>query len=286
MITKRGLIFVITNKTFNETKELLNSLKNAFMKKIILLLLIFISFASSAQDACETDFYTIKLKAFFEGFWDGTSMPSAYIEKQVLPGMQPYKETIYGYVGVETVQSPVTSNIVDWAVVCVRDKTEQVISQRGLLVLSDGRLVTYLGDECIKFFDVEKTGSYFISIHHLGHLGVMSANKLSDGDEFDFSSSPDNIMGVQQLNFDKGKYVVPVGDFNGDQIINNLDFNEWAQENSAVNKYLFHDADGNAIINNLDYNFWTKNRSKIGYEKAKLTEKDCPYCTDYEYIEP
>lgn len=255
------------------------------MKKITFILLFFGSFNLMAQEVCETTFYTVKLKAYFEGFWNGNSMPNNYINENLLPDMQPYEETIYGYVGVETVQSPITDDIVDWAVVCLRDKTEQVISQRGLLILSDGRLVTYLGDECIKFFDVEKTGNYYISIHHLGHLGVMSAQRINDGEEFDFSASSDGVKGIDPLVFDQGKHVIPVGDFNGDQIINNLDYNEWAQENSAVNKYLFHDADGNAIINNLDYNFWTQNRSKIGYDKAKLTKKDCPYCNEYEYIE-
>ncbi len=256
------------------------------MKKITFILCLLLSLNLAAQNDCETSFYTIKLKAYFEGFWNGSSMPNTYISKDILPETQPYEETIYGYVGVESVQAPITSNIVDWAVVCLRDKTEQVISQRGLLILSDGRLVTYLGDECIKFFDVEKTGSYFVSIHHLGHLGMMSSFKLNDGEEFNFSSSSDNVMGTNQLVLDQGKLVIPVGDFNGDQIINNLDYNEWAQENSAVNKYLFHDADGNAVINNLDYNFWTKNRSIIGYDRAKLTKKDCPYCQDYEYIDP
>ncbi len=257
------------------------------MKKITFFFLFIFSMNIHAQNVCENeDFYTIKLKAYFEGFWNGSNMPNTYIDKNVLPFMQPYQETIYGYVGVETIQTADTDNVVDWAIVCIRDKTQQVISQRGLLIMSDGRLVTYLGDECIKFFDVEKTGSYFISVHHLGHLGVMSSIKVADGEEFDFSNSVEKVMGEQQLNYDKGKYVIPVGDFNGDQIINNLDYNEWANQNTAVNQYLFHDADGNAIINNLDYNFWTKNRSKIGYERAKLTKKDCPYCQDYEYIEP
>ncbi len=243
---------------------------------------------SFAQSDCSSDFYTIKLKALFEGLWDGNSMAVDYKTKELLPTMQPYNKTIYGYVGLETTLNfnGDKEKIVDWAVVCLRDKTEQVISQRGLLMLSDGSLVSYLGEECVEFFDVEKTGEYYISIHHLGHLGVMSSVKVADGEFFDFSTAMENAKGSDQLVIESGKLLIPVGDFNGDQIINNLDFNMWAEESSVVNKYLFHDADGNAIVNNIDYNFWKKNRSKVGYIRASLTKKDCPYCNEYEYVEP
>lgn len=256
------------------------------MKKWSLLLLICFSFNLNAQTICESDFFTIKINALFEGLWNGENMNNSYKSKNVLPTMQPYTRTIYGYVGLETINKYNNSEIVDWAVVCLRDKTEQVISQRGLLILSDGTLVSYLGEECVEFYDVEKNGKYFISIHHLGHLGVMSSERIASGEQFTLSNGMETVKGFEQLVLDKGKYVVPVGDFNGDQIINNLDFNMWAEESSVVNKYRFHDADGNAIINNIDYNFWKKNRSKIGYSKASLTKKDCPYCNTYEYIEP
>jgi len=56
-----------------------------------------------------------------------------------------------------------------------------------------------------------------------------------------------------------GKFCLYSGDFDGNGIINSLDYNSWALNKSALNQYLNIDADGNGIINNLDYNLWLGN---------------------------
>ena len=68
----------------------------------------------------------------------------------------------------------------------------------------------------------------------------------------------------QQVKYRNGKYVLYAGDYDGNGVINNLDFNDWKIQSAILNQYLPIDGDGNGIINAADYNLWINNRSKVG----------------------
>jgi len=80
---------------------------------------------------------------------------------------------------------------------------------------------------------------------------------------YDFSTSASTTMGENQQILINGQYFMSSGDFDGNGIINNLDFNLWKQAGAAVNQYSPADADGNGIINSLDFNLWRGNGSKV-----------------------
>jgi len=70
-------------------------------------------------------------------------------------------------------------------------------------------------------------------------------------------------MGTDQLKEIDGRYCMYSGDYDGNGIINNQDFNLWKQNVNDINTYIPADADGNGIINNLDFNLWKQNGSKV-----------------------
>lgn len=111
------------------------------------------------------------------------------------------------------------------------------------------------------------TGLHYSALFLKSYLGVISANPInldrSDG-TLDFTQDIGIAQGIQQQKNLNGKPVLFSGDFDGNGIINNLDYNRWISDNSAVNQYLFWVEDGNDVINNVDYNLWRVNRSKVG----------------------
>ena len=70
-------------------------------------------------------------------------------------------------------------------------------------------------------------------------------------------------MGENQQTKIDGQFFMSSGDFDGNGIVNSLDFNLWRQAGAGVNQYSPADADGNGIINSLDFNLWKANSSKI-----------------------
>jgi len=118
----------------------------------------------------------------------------------------------------------------------------------------------------IPFTDIAG-GDYFIALHHLNHIPIISNvvhSIQTAASVYDFSVSPTAAMGEGQLKAIDGKYFMNSGDFDGNGLINNEDYNLWKINSSSINVYSPADGDGNGIINSLDYNLWKVNRSKIG----------------------
>ena len=92
----------------------------------------------------------------------------------------------------------------------------------------------------------------------------MSATSYSGG-VYDFTSDLSRTIGNDQQIKQGNYYMMHVGDFDCNGIINSLDFNKWKQSSASLNQYLKVDGDANSIINSLDFNLWVRNRSKVGY---------------------
>ncbi|MEM6317659.1 MAG: hypothetical protein AAF960_08310 [Bacteroidota bacterium] len=209
-----------------------------------------------------------RVKLLLEGFYDTNDgmLNTNLLDNELLPNDQPYDEADYSMIQAATVENFPT-NIVDWVVLELRDKDDRsiIIAQKPVLVKNDGTLVDVDGASTITFDNLEDQ-PYYLAIFHKSHLPIISnaAQPLSDDPTvFDFSASPDATMGTnQQKNID-GKYFMNSGDFDGNGVINSLDFNFWKQAGAAVNAYSPADADGNGIINVKDFNLWKANGSKI-----------------------
>ena len=207
-----------------------------------------------------------KVKVLLEGYYDSAKglMNTNLLEQQLLPPTSPY-ELETGHKGNES--NTFSPDIVDWLLLEIRAENDwnQVIRQKSVLLRKDGQLVNENGSELITFNDLED-GNYYIAIFHKSHLPIVSRQAISLSDNpalFDFTLEETTAMGDGQLKEIDGKCFMNSGDFDGNGIINNLDFNFWKQNSAAINTYSPADADGNGIINNQDFNLWKQNGSKV-----------------------
>lgn len=214
-------------------------------------------------------FTLLKARLYLEGFYqEGTGQMHTLLNAEgLIPASQPYFAPPYDYYGSETVNA-VPANMVDWVLVEVRDlqSTSTVRARKAALLMADGMLYDANGTEGV-VFDALDPGDYAIVVYHKSHLGVMSNFPVTlSGDPavYNFTSSPTQAAGNDQLKQKGNVYLLFSGDFDGNGLINNLDFNLWQQSSAAINQYLSIDSDGNGLVNNIDYNLWTGNRSKIG----------------------
>lgn len=209
-----------------------------------------------------TDFY-VSAKILLEARWDGSSMNTDVASLSIMPNNQPYGTAPWNYTGTENV-ALVTNNMVDWVMVCLRDASGNLLFKQAAVLDENGALLNLDGGECIVFPGANIAGQYYVSVHHRGHLSVMSSQPVNNGDLYDFTIAETQAMGIQQLKLVNGAWVLFGGDFDNSRVVNNLDFNMWGQNSAAVFQYLPFDIDGNGVINNADYNIWTLNSSKVG----------------------
>ena len=210
-----------------------------------------------------------KIRIMIEGYYDenSSSMSTSLSDNNIMPLMQPFNVAPYNYTGFEIVKA-IPANVVDWMLIELRaaNDPDQIIHQQAVFLRNDGAIITLEGQEEIVFNGVNE-GDYYIAVFHLNHLAVLSSQvhpiqKIPT--TYDFTSESTAAMGTGQLKMKRGQYLMTSGDFDGNGVINNEDYNLWKTSGAAINTYLPADADGNGIINSLDYNLWKINRSKIG----------------------
>ncbi len=204
-----------------------------------------------------------KINLMLQGYYDLNSnlLNTNLMDNNLLPNEAPFN------IGEVTQVSDFPANVVDWLLVELRDETDMqtVVAQKAVFINSAGSLVDISGDEVLTFDDLEDK-NYYIAVFHKSHLPIISrtAQPLNDNPTvFDFATSAATTMGDNQQTQIGSQFFMSSGDFDGNGIINNLDFNLWKQAGAGVNQYSPADADGNGIINSLDFNLWKANGSKI-----------------------
>ncbi len=204
----------------------------------------------------------IQAKVYLEGFLDTLTnkLSETLKNKGLLPLQQPYSSAPWYYMGTESVTS-LPNNVVDWVLVATRTPAGEIIEQTAGFVNNEGFLVDLQGNMGIP---VTNNQTYF-SIHHRSHIAVMS-NKPYENELYNFTVAPSQAAGFSQLKSYNGLLVMYSGDYDGNGIINNLDYNNWTNKSAELNIYDSVDGDGNGIINSLDYNLWRRNQSKIGHD--------------------
>ncbi len=227
---------------------------------------------------------TIKFvsKLMLEGFLQPNGeMTQEAKNLNLIPLQQPFNNAPWNYAGMETLTS-IPDDMVDWVLINAYDTNENIIGTQAALLLKNGEIRNVDNSQVIKFA-LSATNVKYISVHHKSHLAVVTnADGFINGSDFVIANIVENpeqagtyipnldftldavALGIEQIKFMQGTRCAISGDFDGNGIINNLDYNVWEQNNSAVYYYLNQDADGNGIINNLDYNLWDINKSKVG----------------------
>jgi hypothetical protein len=132
--------------------------------------------------------HSCKLKLTSRALLDGAYVPASGIMRDDLRGQgliplsQPYSTAPFNYAGTETIEASVldvTGNdaVVDWVLVELRDAAtpSTVVIKRAVLIQRDGDIVDVDGTEAVRFSEVP-IGTYYLSVLHRNHLGVMTAD--------------------------------------------------------------------------------------------------------------
>ncbi|HMQ90991.1 MAG TPA: thrombospondin type 3 repeat-containing protein, partial [Flavilitoribacter sp.] len=137
------------------------------------------------NDPCDPNSCDAVLSArmILGGVYDESSglMRDDLRSKGVIPANQPYNSlTDFGYMGTESVDPTIfnvtgADAIVDWVFVELRDQTDPsvILFQRAGLLQRDGDVVDLDGVSPLAFAGAGKA-SYYISVKHRNHLGVMT----------------------------------------------------------------------------------------------------------------
>ncbi len=217
-------------------------------------------------DCVGSPLFELSFRLLLEGHTISSSLQNNELtSKDLIPTQQPFNNNVWNYYGTESI-SLIPSNLVDWILIKIYDHDNNVIDSKPALLFTNGdvysvNFTTRIG------FDVNPLDAAKVSVHHRAHLAVIgSINQFSSVIDF---TQTGNTIGIQQTTPMYGFETLICGDFDNNGLINNMDYNIWASDNSAVNSYLPQDADGNGIVNNLDYNMWAKNKSKVGQPEIR-----------------
>ena len=218
----------------------------------------------------------VSVNAFLKGFYrENTGRMHTELAtnpNDLMPTSQPFGQAPWNYQGSETLTA-IPDTMVDWVLLELRSSQDAtvVLSRKACILAEGGTVMDVSGTSAVPL-DFGGNTSAYVVIRHKSHLSVLSASVVQPGGSFDFSSSVDQASGTAQQTLSQvtGKALLFAGDFDGNGLINNLDFNLWKQDGATINQYLSVDVDGNGIVNNLDFNLWNANPSKVGVPAISL----------------
>jgi len=214
------------------------------------------------------DDFELDIKVFLEGSFNGTDMNTDLTDLSIIPLNQPYNTSPWDYTGTESVGSIPNSDVVDWIIIELRDASSAstatsgtMIAQQACFLLNDGSVVDLDGSSNLQF-DNSISQQLFMVIWNRNHLGVMSANALTNVGgiySYDFTTSDTQAYNSGQKNIG-GVYCMFAGDANADNTINDLDkTGSWLTEVGLAG-YLSSDLNFDGQSNNVDKNdMWQAN---------------------------
>lgn len=222
-------------------------------------------FTPLVQTACAC----MQVKVVLEGFYNTAQneMTTTVASAASFPTTQPYNTAPFNYGGTEAF-STLPTDAVDWLLLELRqaDDLTQVVDRQAVLLRKDGAIIQTDGTSGVAFNNV-LTGSYHLAIFHRNHLAVMSSVPVVLDNAtyiYDFTQGKSKAYGLNQLKSVGGIVAMYAGDINGDNIINNQDYNYYKLNQGSNIGYSKADLDGDNNSNNQDYDLWFENRSKIG----------------------
>ncbi len=226
-----------------------------------------------ANISCEIEQIELDLKVFLEGPFNGSDMNTNLNGNpelvEGLPLSQPYNTSPWDYTGTESVGSIPNSDVVDWVLIELRDTTdaslatpETIMARQAAFLLNDGTVVGLNGSDMPWHVATVQTNNLFVVIWHRNHLGIMSANPLTDIGgiySYDFSTSATQAYNSGQKNLG-GFFGMYGGDANADNTINDQDKTGLWLTEAGLSGYLNSDLNLDGQSNNMDKNdIWQAN---------------------------
>jgi hypothetical protein len=139
--------------------------------------------AVTVTDVAEISGVVLTVRALLQGPYDSTAglMKDTLRSGSLLPVLQPYTSTAFGYQGNEATtpaQLALTGNnaVVDWVLVELRDATtlSTVVAKQAALLLRNGDIISSsTGSTGLNFSSVN-AGNYYVVVKHRNHLSVVT----------------------------------------------------------------------------------------------------------------
>lgn len=231
----------------------------------------------------------MNLKVMIEGAYNSSSkmMNSTLLTSSLLPNNQPYSPVLpyFGnnnptwlYTGTESVTT-LPEDAVDWVVVELRDAPSASTAGEGTIIpggtraallRSDGTIVGIDANPYLIFAGVPITQNLYVVVYHRNHLGIISANAVTEVDgvySYDYSTGSNKVFGeatgYKQIDTDPVLWGMIAGDANGDGIIQNTDVTNAWKIDAGKKAYSGSDFNLNTHTNNQDKNdYWLPNLNK------------------------
>lgn len=207
------------------------------------------------------------IKVLLEGYTDSTTglMHTDLKDGNLIPNAQPFNVSPWFYNGTENL-SFVPNDMTDWLLIMLRDSNGNILEQKAGYINISGQVYDINGNAEITFSNMN--GNY-ISIHARNHLAVMINQPVNGQMLFDLTNDLSLAEGIQQLTPVGSYYALYGGEYEGNGVVNSMDFNVWTLNSAVVNQYVPQDGDGNGVVNNIDFNLWAINRAKVGDPKIQ-----------------
>jgi hypothetical protein len=214
----------------------------------------------------------VDVLVYLEGPFSESAMNSELNVAGAIPLDQPYNAEPWNYAGTESVASIPNSNVVDWVLVELRDATDAAsatsstrMARQAAFLLKDGTVVGLDGSSVLQFGN-SFNQQLFVIVWHRNHLGVLSANALTQNSgvySYDFSTAITQAynanLGYKLIG--SGIYGMAGGDQNADGNVDFTDISAW-KTNAGTTGYQSSDFDLNNQVNNKDKNnIWVENGS-------------------------
>lgn len=217
---------------------------------------------------------SLDLLVFLEGPYSGSDMETSLNLAGLIPLSQPYNSAPWNYSGTESVPAMPNPNVVDWVLIELRDAANAAsatsatrIARQAAFLLKDGAVVGADGSSVLQFNN-SFSQQLFVIVWHRNHLGIMSANGLTQSGgiyAYDFSTSASQVHGESSgyKNISGSIWGMVAGDATSDGLINLSDETQWAAF-AGKKGYYGSDFNLNTQVNNPDKDEkWVPNTSKI-----------------------
>lgn len=212
----------------------------------------------------------VRIKVFLQAPYNtgGGLMSTQLLTNGYLPVAQPYHVAPWNYNGTECVQS-LPPNTVDWVLVEVRQSPNSsvIVERRAALLRNDGIITDLNGTEGVAFGNLTGGMSYYVSVKHRNHIGLMSANPLilpnpTTLNLSDFASIEQAATQAALLN--GAVYGMFAGDLNGNGVITYADFNLFIITPPGLSTYTQADANLDGTLDLNDFFWYQTNAGKTG----------------------
>lgn len=203
---------------------------------------------------------TLNLKVYLQGAITNPIIGEEHLMRDdlrvagVLPTTSPYTDGLT--INTDVLNTSGIDAIVDWVWVELRDATDHdvIINAQSALLQRDGDIVSIDGTSELVFSNTPDT--YYVSVHHRNHLGILTASSLvlSLDTSIDFSSSISSASGEELAIRDMGNgiFALYAGDVTGDGNILNIDIVNAIETSGGINTYSGADTNMDGNILNTD----------------------------------